>query len=97
MLAPRALARRNEVPAALHLRRHVRPARAEAERFELGGEYLADFADAFRIERAAVDVDRALEKRDRFVRARFHRGDNALLHFGERRERTRAGEKEEGG
>ena len=54
----------DEMPGALE-RCAVDPAGREAERLELGAEQLADFPDAVEVLRAAVDVDHALEERER--------------------------------
>ena len=69
---------RDEVAGALE-RRAVDPAGREPERLELGREQLADGADAVEVLRAAVDVDGALEQRQRAGLTGVDRGDDRLF------------------
>jgi hypothetical protein len=64
-LASRAAGLRHQVPRTLHLRRHLDPARLEADRPELLGESVARRAHARDVFRRAFDVHDALQQRFR--------------------------------
>ena len=66
-------------------RRPVDPSRREAQGGELGGEEFSDLAHARMVLRAAVDVDRALEQRQRLGIVRVHVGDDGALVGGKGR------------
>ena len=74
----------DEMPGALP-RRAVDPPRREAERVELRAKDVADLAHAREVLRAAVDVDDALEQRERLGVVRVDRLDDCPLAAGERR------------
>ena len=74
--APRVL--RDQVPGALE-RGAVDPPRLEAERVELLQEDLADLLHALEVLRAAVDVDDALEQRQRLRVVLVDEGGERLL------------------
>ncbi len=78
-LALLAFARRQQVAGALHFGRHVDPAGLEAQLVELFAEHLADFAHAFVVHGAAVDVDRALQQLQALSGVRLHFGDDLLF------------------
>ena len=61
----------------------IDPARGEAERVELRPQHVTNGADAGMIAGAAVDVDEALEQRDRGGRALIDRVRDATLGVGE--------------
>src|SRR5690606_21474733 len=60
----------------------IAPASLEPECIKLLAKQSPDFADAFEIHRAAVDVHSALEQRQRFVIVRLHESDKRTLRFG---------------
>ena len=68
----------DQVARALE-RRAVDPSRLEAKLLELGGEELADLPHAGEVLRAAVDVDRALEERERLGPVSIDMLDNPPL------------------
>ena len=65
----------DEVSGALE-RRAVDPARREPQRVELGARKLSHLANAGKVLGAAVDVDGALEQRQRLAVVRVHVGDD---------------------
>jgi hypothetical protein len=73
---PRALG--HEMSGALE-RCAVDPARPEPERVELAAEHGADFPYAVEILSAAVDIDDALEQRERFLVVRVDVADERAL------------------
>ena len=75
----------DEVSRAIE-RRPVDPPRREPQRLELGGEELADLANAGMVLRPAVDVDRAFEQRQRLGIVRVHVGDDGALVGGQGRD-----------
>ena len=72
-------------------RRTVDPSRGEAEGIELGAEHVADAAHAREVHRAAVDVDDALEQRQRARVVRVDVTNDRTLVGGKRCGRLRDG------
>ena len=68
----------DEVPGALE-RGAVDPARLKPERVEFGGEHAPHLSDAVEILCSAVDVDDALEQRERLAVVRVDVGGQGAL------------------